>query len=61
MEPEAKKPFKKITVEYFEEYPANYTEGITITAERRIRVVTTTNTIIGSMHDPITSTSVEYL
>ena len=61
MEPEAKKPFKKITVEYFEEYPANYVEGITITAERRIRVVTTTSRIVGSMHDPITSTNVEYL
>ena len=61
MEPEAKKLFKKITVEYFEEYPANYVEGITITAERRIRVVTTTFRIVGSIRDPIISTNVEYL
>jgi hypothetical protein len=54
------KPFKTVTVEYYEEFLAE--EVKTSNHERRIKVVTTTREWgLSSTHDPIISTSYVYL
>ena len=57
MEPEMKKPFKTVIIEYFEEidYEAD------LIGERRIRVVTTTEEYCGSVKDPTVSRTYSYL
>ena len=49
------KPFKTVKIEYYEEREA------TMAMERRIKVVTTTEQWVGSVKDPVISTSFVYL
>ena len=64
--PRKKKPFKTVTVEYFEEFEKD-TSRVTPTwqgpGERRIRIVTTTsNYNLGSAKgDPVIAVTYEYL
>jgi hypothetical protein len=57
--PRKRKPFKTVTVEYFEEFERNRVNKIV----RRIRIVTTTSRYnMGSAKgDPVVSTTYEYL
>jgi hypothetical protein len=57
--PRKRKPFKTVTVEYFEEFEKNRVNKIV----RRIRIVTTTSSYnMGSAKgDPVVSTTYEYL
>jgi len=57
--PRKRKPFKTVTVEYFEEFERNRVNKIV----RRIRIVTTTSSYnMGSAKgDPVVSTTYEYL
>ena len=54
------KPFKTVTTEYFEELDAE-NPVTSVTIDRRIKVVTTTENWCGSDKDPVTSTSFVYL
>ena len=57
-----KTPFKTVKTEYFEDYPDVTKNGIRITSTtRRVRVVKTEHSWIGSDKDPIISTTSEYL
>ena len=64
--PRKRKPFKTVTVEYFEEFEKN-TSRVTPMWQgpgvRRIRIVTTTSSYnMGSAKgDPVVSTTYEYL
>ena len=60
---EKKKPFKTVNTEYFEELDSKFPgrNGQPGTAGRRIRVVTTTVERVGSIKDPVTSTTFAYL
>ena len=64
--PRKKKPFKTVTVEYFEEFETD-TSRVTPMWQgpgvRRIRIVTTTSSYnLGSAKgDPVVSTTYEYL
>ena len=57
------KPFKTVTVEYYEEFD---TDDKKVTPEwqhhrRRIRIVTTETRFVGSQYDPIVVTRYDYL
>ena len=63
------KPFKTVTIEYFEEYSIDpnddyeFDNGTKFKSEtfRRIKAVTTESKWIGSTKDPIIATTYEYL
>ena len=64
--PRKRKPFKTVTVEYFEEFEKNTTRVSPMwqgPGVRRIRIVTTTSSYnMGSAKgDPVVSTTYEYL
>jgi hypothetical protein len=53
-------PFKKVTTEYFEELDTE-NPVISGTVDRRIKVVTTTELLVGSSKDPLVTILYEYL
>ena len=55
------KPFKTVTIEYFEELDIEERQLIRAAVDRRIRVVTTTKQWLGLDKDPIVCTTFEYL
>ena len=55
------KPFKTVTIEYFEELDIEERQLIRDAVDRRIRVVTTTKQWLGLDKDPIVCTTFEYL
>ena len=60
------KPFKTVTVEYFEDFEADDTKVLPVwqrPGQRQVRVVTTTRryNLGSSRGDPIVSTTYEYL
>ena len=70
MEQEMTKPFKTVTIEYFEDFGVVGTFGRSIDYDttdvdrqksRRIRVVTTTEEYCGSHHDPAVIKVYSYL
>ena len=60
------KPFKTVTIEYYEEFDSNDrlpAEGAKWQNQgrRRIRIITTETKFVGSQHDPVVSRKYEYL
>jgi hypothetical protein len=55
------KPFKTVTIEYFEELDIEERQLIRDAVDRRIKVVTTTKQWLGLDKDPIVCTTFEYL
>ena len=53
-------PFKTVTTEYFEELDTE-NPVISGTVDRRIKVVTTTELLVGSSKDPLVTILYEYL
>ena len=58
------KPFKTVTVEYYEEFETDdkkVTPNWQSQGKRRIRTITTETKFVGSTYDPIVVTRYEYL
>ena len=62
--PSSNRPFKTVTVEYFEEFETD-DKKVTPTwqgqGKRRIRTITTETKFVGSIYDPIVVTRYDYL
>ena len=62
--PSSNKPFKTVTVEYFEEFETDdkkVTPAWQGQGKRRIRTITTETKFVGSTYDPIVVTRYDYL